>query len=62
MKGAYIGKEDEGVIFRFNKEDMQIDKNAQSTDKAIPADKLDFSLDRGKTWMPAVSKTEKSAA
>ncbi len=65
----------EGVIYRFRVEDIpEIAKawhydskegtrgfTSYATDQPIPPERLDFSLDSGKTWMPVVSHIKQAA-
>lgn len=70
------GEKGEGVLYRFHIQDMPeiakswgFDKKeglrgigiSYPTDKDIPSDILDFSLDEGKTWMPTIPRMKQAA-
>jgi len=70
---TYQPEQDRGVVYRFHLPDMpEIARsmlgddelelrgigNSVGTTTPIPPDKLNFSLDSGKTWMPVVSRRE----
>lgn len=71
----YLAKGEEGVLYRFKVKDMPevaeswhydevkgFHAGVTATPLAISADHLDFSLDRGVTWMPAVPRRTKQVA